>query len=42
MERLGGGGHMNVAACQMEGIGLEEAIGELKGTIDSMIESGEL
>ena len=42
MERLGGGGHMNVAACQMEGIGLEEAIGELKSTIDSMIESGEL
>ncbi len=42
MERLGGGGHMNVAACQIEGIGLEEAIGELKGTIDSMIESGEL
>lgn len=42
MERMGGGGHMNVAACQIEGIGVEEAIGEVKRTIDAMIESGEL
>lgn len=42
MERMGGGGHLNVAACQMEGIGLVEAIGELKGTIDSMLENGEI
>ena len=26
MERMGGGGHMNTAACQMEGVGLVEAI----------------
>ncbi|MBR1860952.1 MAG: DHH family phosphoesterase [Lachnospiraceae bacterium] len=42
MERMGGGGHMNVAACQIEGVGIDEAIGELKKTIDEMIESGEL
>ncbi|MBR6381542.1 MAG: DHH family phosphoesterase [Lachnospiraceae bacterium] len=42
MERMGGGGHMSVAACQMEGVGLAEAIGILKQTIDTMIESEEL
>lgn len=42
MERMGGGGHLNVAACQMEGIGLVEAIGELKTTIDSMLENNEI
>lgn len=42
MERLGGGGHMNVAACQMEGVTLLDAKMEVKNTIDSMIESGEL
>ncbi len=42
MERMGGGGHMNIAACQIEGIGIDEAIGELKKTIDEMITSGEL
>lgn len=42
MERMGGGGHMNTAACQMEGVGIIEAIGELKKTIDSMQESNEI
>lgn len=42
MEKMGGGGHMNVAACQMESIGIAEAIGILKGTIDSMLENGEI
>ncbi len=42
MERMGGGGHMSTAACQMEGVGIIEAIGVLKRTIDSMIESGEI
>ncbi len=42
MERMGGGGHLNVAACQMEGIGLTEAIGELKATVDTMLENGEI
>ena len=40
MERLGGGGHMSIAGCQMEGIGMAEAIGNLKATIDTMIEEG--
>ncbi|MBQ9489535.1 MAG: DHH family phosphoesterase [Lachnospiraceae bacterium] len=42
MERMGGGGHMNVAACQLEGTGLVEAIGILKGTLDDMLDGGEL
>lgn len=42
MERMGGGGHMNIAACQLEGINLLVAIGEVKRTIDDMIDSGEL
>ena len=42
MERMGGGGHMNIAACQLEGVNLVVAIGEVKRTIDDMIESGEL
>ena len=42
MERMGGVGHMNTAACQLEGTGLAEAIGILKRTIDSMLENGEI
>ena len=42
MERMGGGGHMSTAACQMEGVGIIEATGVLKRTIDSMLESGEI
>jgi len=42
MERLGGGGHMNIAGCQMEDVTIPEAIGILKKTIDDMIAEGEL
>lgn len=42
MEKMGGGGHLNVAGCQLEGISLEEGIGELKKTLDEMIENEEL
>ena len=42
MERLGGGGHMTVAGCQMEGISIEEGIGALKRTLDTMTDEGEL
>lgn len=42
MERMGGGGHLNTAACQMEGVGIIEAMGVLKRTIDSMLENGEI
>ncbi|MBR5359499.1 MAG: DHH family phosphoesterase, partial [Lachnospiraceae bacterium] len=33
MERLGGGGHMNVAACQLEGISVDDAMNKLKEVI---------
>ncbi len=42
MERLGGGGHMNIAACQLEGISVEDGMNRLKDVIDRMIEEGEL
>jgi c-di-AMP phosphodiesterase-like protein len=42
MEHLGGGGHMNMAGCQMSDLSLAEAISVLKHTIDTMIEDGEL
>ena len=42
MERLGGGGHLNVAGCQFEGSTIEEGIAALKQTIDTMIEEGDL
>ena len=42
MERMGGGGHLSTAACQMEGVGIIEAIGALKDTIDTMLENHEI
>ncbi len=42
MEHLGGGGHMNIAGCQMDDMSVAEAIGVLKHTIDTMTEEGEL
>ena len=42
MERLGGGGHLNVAGCQFDGGTIEEGIAALKQTIDTMIEEGDL
>ena len=42
MERLGGGGHMNIAGCQMEGMSIEEVAQEIKNTLDRMIDEGEL
>lgn len=42
MERLGGGGHMNMAGCQMEETSLAEGIGIIKHTLDTMIEEGEI
>ena len=42
MERLGGGGHLNVAGCQFEGSTIEEGIVALKQAIDTMIEEGDL
>ncbi|MCQ2540440.1 MAG: DHH family phosphoesterase, partial [Acetatifactor sp.] len=42
MEKMGGGGHLSTAACQMEGVGVIEAIGALKQTIDTMLENREI
>ena len=42
MERLGGGGHMNIAGAQLEGYSLEEAKNYLKETIRKMVEEGDI
>lgn len=41
-EKMGGGGHMNIAGCQLEDKTIEEGIAFLKQTIDTMTENGEL
>lgn len=41
-ERLGGGGHMSVAGAQFKGISLNEAINNLKITLSTMKQEGEL
>ena len=42
MEKMGGGGHLNIAGCQKEGMTLGEGIDLLKKTLDKMIEEGEI
>lgn len=42
MERMGGGGHLNMAGCQKENITVQEGIELLKRTLDKMIEEGEI
>ena len=42
MERMGGGGHMTIAGCQLRDVTIVEAMGNLKRMIDTMIEEGEL
>ena len=42
MERMGGGGHLNIAGAQIEDGSLEEGIVAIKRTLDAMIEEGEL
>ncbi len=42
MERMGGGGHLNMAGCQMENTTLSGGIQALKETLDKMIEEGEI
>lgn len=41
MEKMGGGGHLNVAGAQLE-CSLEEAMELVRETLDKMIEEGEL
>lgn len=42
MEKLGGGGHMNIAGAQLVNTSTEEAVKLLKMTITSMIENNEI
>ena len=42
MERLGGGGHLNVAGAQLKGRSIEEARQLLKVTLKEMTEGGEI
>ncbi|MBQ7839614.1 MAG: DHH family phosphoesterase [Lachnospiraceae bacterium] len=42
MEKMGGGGHLNIAGCQKDGITLDEGVTLLKKTLDKMIEEGEI
>ena len=40
MERLGGGGHMNIAGAQLENVSQTEAISIIKDTINTMLQEG--
>ena len=40
MERLGGGGHMNIAGAQMENISAENALEIVKNTVKDMLQEG--
>ena len=42
MERMGGGGHLNIAGCQLENTTVEQAIETLKTTISEMTEAGDI
>ena len=42
MEKLGGGGHINVAAAQLKEVSVEQAIDILKETLTTMLEKGEI
>ena len=42
MERLGGGGHLNIAGAQLSGVTAEEAKKKLIETIDTMMKEGDI
>ena len=42
MERLGGGGHINMAGAQRPGVSVNEAIRQLKATLDQMMNEGDI
>ena len=42
MERLGGGGHMNVAGAQLKDYTMDSAVELIKSTLDDMIQKGEI
>ena len=42
MEKMGGGGHLSAAGCQIRDASIFEGIGMVKDTLDKMIQAGEL
>ena len=42
MERIGGGGHINMAGAQLKDTSMEEAKGIIRKQLDNMIEEGEI
>ena len=42
MERMGGGGHMNIAGAQFKGLNVEEVCEKIRTTLTEMIEEGEI
>ena len=42
MEKIGGGGHLNVAGAQLEGYSLDEARAIVINTVKKMIEEGDI
>jgi DHH domain-containing protein len=42
MERMGGGGHLNMAGCQLETVNMEGARSLLKSTLTEMQDGGEI
>lgn len=42
MEKLGGGGHMTIAGAQLHNCTVDQAVGAIKNTLDTMIEEGDL
>ena len=42
MERLGGGGHMNIAGAQLQGVTCEQAVIRIKEMLRTMTEAGEI
>lgn len=42
MEKLGGGGHINLAGAQLENETLDSAIEKIENIIDDMIDKGEV
>ena len=42
MERMGGGGHLNIAGCQLKHVTMEEAIDMLKNILAEMLDEGDI
>jgi len=42
MERLGGGGHLNIAGAQLEHYSITEAKDVLKQTLQKMLDEGDI